>query len=329
MSEPREILHFNDERAWLTARSIDITSTETPSLFGYGRETAFELACRKHGDTESRFRPNDRTEIGKEIENAIAIRAARLYGVKIRHKNEYMRVHDWRMGASFDYEIVGVSDDQIEDNRLRVAFGQMGPGIMEVKNVDSLVFKNEWIYSEGTGYEAPAHIEIQLQHQLEISELAWGAIVAFVGGNRIEIIVRLRDHAVGDALRNKVCMFWADLNNGVYPPVSLPEDIDVLKQLYGYSEPGNVLDARDRNDIEDIVIDYIDAQRDEKAAKDRKDTAQGKLLQRIGSAERVITNAATISCALVAPTTVPSYERKGYRNWRVTPKKQKSLETMK
>src|SRR5687768_10656933 len=139
MSIQREILHFNDEQAWLNARAIDITSTESSSLFGYGRsETAFELACRKHGDTESRFKPNERTEIGKEIENAIAARVARLYGVKVRHKNEYMRVHEWRMGSSFDYEIVGVSDDQVDDNRLRLALGQMGPGLMEIKNVDSL-----------------------------------------------------------------------------------------------------------------------------------------------------------------------------------------------
>ncbi len=323
MSTPREILHFNDEHAWLTARAIDITSTEAASLFGYGRETAFELACRKHGDTESRFKPNERTEIGREIEDAIARRVARMYGVKIRHKSEYMRVHDWRMGSSFDYEVVGITDDQVEDNRLRLAFGQRGPGILEIKNVDSFIFKNEWNYSDETGYEAPAHIEIQVQHQLEVSEMGWSAIAAFVGGNHVEVILRLRDEAVGGAIRKRVQNFWRDLEAGKYPPVSLPEDLDVLKQLYGYAEPGKVLDAREREDINALLAEYLEADGELKRAKDRRDTVHGNLLQLIGDAEKVAGTVANISCSMVAPTVVPSYERKGYRNWRVTPRKHK------
>ncbi len=317
-----EIIPYTDESAWLAHRAQDITSTESPSLFGFGRETAFELACRKDGKTDGAFKPNERTEIGKEIEHAIATRAARMYGVVIKHKKEYMRIPDLRMGSSFDYEIVGVSDGVIDDQVLRVAFGTMGPGLFEIKNVDSWIFKNEWI-SGDSGYEAPAHIEIQLQHQLEVCGYAWGCIVAFVGGNHIEIIVRLRDTAVGEALRRKICLLWQNLLDGIYPPVQLPEDLDVLKQIYGYAEPGRLLDARGRDDIHDALVDYIDAQRDEKGAKDRKDTAQGKLLRLIGDAEKVTTDIATISCGMVAPTVVPSYERKGYRNWRVTPKKVK------
>jgi predicted phage-related endonuclease len=318
----REILHFNDEQSWLTARAIDVTSTESASLFGYGRETAFELACRKHGDTESRFKPNERTDTGKEIEDAIARRAARLFGVDIRHKNEYMRVHEWRMGASFDYEVTGVNDAQVDDNSLRIAFGVYGPGILEVKNVDSLVFKNEWLWNEEAQYyEAPNHIEIQLQHQLEISELGWGVIIAFVGGNRIEPIIRLRDEAVGAAIRKKVARFWKDLDAGTYPPVELPEDLDILKLLYRYAEPGKLLDARGNQTINDIISDYIAAAADEKKGKDLKDTAHGKLLQLIGDAEKVMSDVGTISCGMVAPTIVQTYERKGYRSWRVTPKK--------
>lgn len=323
MNPQREILHFDDQYAWLTARATDVTSTESSSLFGYGRsETAFELACRKHGDTESRFKPSERTEIGKEIEDAIAKRAARLFGVKIRHKNEYMRVHEWRMGSSFDYEIVGVTDDQVDGNELRIAFGQFGPGIMEVKNVDSLVFKNEWIYVDEYGYEAPPHIEIQVQHQLEISELSWAVIIVFVGGNRIEPLIRLRDTGVGAAIRRKILQFWKDLEAGIYPRVTLPEDLDVLKQLHSHAEPGKVMDARDRDDIKVLIEQYAAAVLDEKKAEDRKKTAQGKLLQLIGDHEKVISSAGTISCGVVPPTIIETFEKKAYRNFRVYPKKQ-------
>lgn len=320
----REILHFNDEQTWLTARSLDITSTESACLYGFGRETAFELACRKDGKTGSRFKPSERTEIGKEIEAAIAARAARLYGVQIRHKNEYMRVHEWRMGASFDYEVTGIASGIIEDNLLRQAFGSMGPGLMEVKNVDSLIYRNQWC--SGAEPEAPAHIEIQLQHQLEISELNWGCIVVFVGGNHIEVILRLRDENVGAALRKKVARFWGNLAKGEYPPVQLPEDLGVIKLLYGFAEPGKILNIREldeltQTDLRGHITEYNVASRDEKAAKDRKDTAQGKILQIIGDAEKVITDVATISCGMVAPTWIEAYEKKGYRYWKVTPRK--------
>lgn len=327
MNLQREILHFNDEQSWLTARALDITSTESASLYGFGRETSFELACRKNGKTESRFKPSERTEIGKEIEAAIATRAARLYGIQIRHKNEYMRVHEWRMGSSFDYEVTGVASGIIDDNRLRQAFGSMGPGLLEVKNVDSLIYRNEWC--AGVEPEAPAHIEIQLQHQLEISELAWGCIVVFVGGNHIEIILRLRDEKVGAALRKKIGKFWSDLEKGEYPPVQLPEDLGVLKMLYGFAEPGKILNINDldenkQTDLRCLLVEYSVAAKDEKGAKDRKDTAQGKLLQIIGDADKVLTDVATISCGMVAPTWIEAYERKGYRYWKVTPKKAKA-----
>lgn len=318
MNDQRETISWVDEQTWLTARAMDVTSTESPSLYGFGRETAFELACRKDGKTESRFKPNERTEIGKEIEHAIAIRAARMFGVAIKHKNEYMRIHSARMGSSFDYEVTGITDDVIDDNRLRQAFGSMGPGLLEVKNVDRFVFKDDWQVGETP--EAPAHIEIQLQHQLEVSEYAWGVIVAFVGGNHIEIVLRLRDQAVGAAIRHRVGQFWHNLSRGEYPPLLLPEDLGILKQLHKYAEPGAIFDAREDDAVNDWIQVYMDASADEKAAKDRKDTAQANLLQLIGEAERVVGASAVITCGMVGPCEV-AYTRKGYRNWRVVKKK--------
>jgi hypothetical protein len=110
------------------------------------------------------------------------------------------------------------------------------------------------------------------------------------------------------------------LSKGEYPPVALPEDIGILKQLYGHAEPGKVFDARENDSVNDWVQVYLDASADEKAAKDRKDTAQGNLLQLIGEAERVVGADAVITCGMVAPFEV-AYRNKGYRNWRITRKK--------
>lgn len=321
----RHTLEYTDESAWLQLRAQDITSTETPSLFGHGRETPFELAHRKAGHIESAFKPNERTEIGKEIEAAIAARVARMYGMRIRPKKHYIRLPELRMGASFDFEIVGIGDEIIDDNRLRQAFGSLGPGLMEVKNVDTFVFRDNWI--TGDKPEAPPHIEIQLQHQLEVSGYAWGVIVAFVGGNHVEIVMRLHDVEVGSGLRFAVGKLWADLDRGVYPPVTYPEDLGVLKQIYGYSEPGKWLDARG-SAADPILLEWLKeheiAAAALKSAVDKKETAQAHILELIGDYEKVTTDIATISAGMVAPTTVPAYERRGYRNFQVRPKKQRS-----
>jgi hypothetical protein len=314
----RQIIDFSTEAAWLANREQDITSTEAASLFGYGRETPFELATRKAGKIKSAFEPNERTEIGKDIEAAIAIRAARLFGVVHRPKREYIRLPEYRIGASFDFEINAIADCAVDDNRLRLAFGSLGPGLMEIKNVDYFVFRDQW--NAGEEPEAPPHIEIQLQQQLECSGYAWGVIVVFVGGNRIEIIMRQRDETFGAVLRKRIAAFWFELNAGRYPPVSLPEDLGVIKQLYGYAEPGRLLDARGDIAIANLLTEYIAASKDQKAAKDRMDTAHGQLLQLIGDAEKVQSDVASISCSII-PACHIAFDRKPYRNWKVTAKK--------
>ena len=50
------------------------------------------------------------------------------------------------MGASFDYEIIGVKEDVTpEDNVLQEMYRNNGAGILEIKNVDYLAFKNGWL----------------------------------------------------------------------------------------------------------------------------------------------------------------------------------------
>lgn len=325
MKTVRHILHPGSRNEWLAERFKDVTSTETPALFGMSAYcTAYELACLKTGKIDDTFEATERTEWGTALQDAIASRVSKVYGVTIRAKTEYIRLPTSRMGASFDFEITGINDCQVDDNRLRQAFGLYGAGLLEIKNVDSLIFKNHW--QVGDEPEAPAHIEIQLQTQAEVSDLNWGCIAALVGGNRLELVMRLRDPVVGEALRAKAEKFWHDLDRGIYPPVVLPEDADVIKQIYDFAEPGKVMNALGDAvpaGMAERVAEYLAAAADEKSAKDRKSTAQAQLLQMIGDHEKVLTDIATISCGVIGSTWIEAYERKGYRNFRVTPKKLK------
>ena len=216
-----------------------------------------------------------------------------------------------------------MTDDVAKDEVLRVMFATHGPGTIEVKNVDSLIFRQQWTRGDdGKVSEAPDHIEVQIQHQMHVSGHEWTVLAVLVGGNQLVIIPRLRDHRVGEAIEAKIAQFWRNLSMDppVLPPIELPADADLIKKLYGYAEPGKLLDARGDADIEGYCAAYIDALEREKRAVDEKKSAIARLLMAIGDHERVLTDGFNISAGIVGPAEIPAFTRSGYRNCRVTKK---------
>ena len=119
-----------------------------------------------------------------------------------------------------------------------------GAGILEIKNVDYLVFRDQWQQDDDGRREAPAHIEIQVQHQLACIGRLWGAIGVLVGGNKLELLVRTRDDAVHQAIIKKCEWFWNLLAHEKMPPVELPQDAEIIGKLYRYATPEKVLDVQ-------------------------------------------------------------------------------------
>ena len=321
---PVETVPYSDDARWHELRGRDITSTQTAALFGLSPySTAFEVAQQKLAAARGEFDQwagNERTMWGNKLEAVIAERVAEVYGVHVRPMKQYMRRTDSPMGASFDFEIIGVTDTVAEDERLRVLFGAHGVGVLEIKNVDARVFASSW-NSSGQP-EAPDHIEIQVQHQLHVCGYGWACIACLVGGNTLEIIPRLRDANMGTALQSRIDGFWSSLGAGILPPIDLPADAEIIRKLYSYAEPGKLLDAREDATVAELCTEYAAASAVAKEADDRKQSAAARLLQYIGDAERVLVNGFTVSAGMIGPAHV-EYERKGYRNLRITKKSAK------
>lgn len=316
------ILIPRDRQHWLELRATVVTSTEVSALFGESPYlTAFELWHRKRDGSLGEISSNDRMKWGLRLEASIAHGVAEDYGVSVRNLEEFATHDEVRLGASFDYEINDTlaHDPLTGDTRLVDLYNEFGPGVMEIKNVDFLAWRNNW--TTGDVAEAPAHIEIQLQAQLECLDREWGCIVALVGGNEAHVIIRKRDRAVGAALRKKVAEFWASIESNTPPPPVMPQDAAFIVQLYQYAEPGKLFDGRGDAEIASLCAEYSQAGKDEKAAKDRKESARARLLERIGDAEKVIADGFSVSCGIVGPAHIPAYERAGYRSFRVTAKK--------
>jgi len=285
-------IEIESEKQWLAERAKDVTSTEVSALFGLSPYlTEFELFHQKRDSVTVKFEPNERMKWGNRLESAIAHGAAEDMGWDIAKFNVYMRDQAARIGSSFDFEIKSSAN---------------GPGILEVKNVDWVQYQKSWIDDGNGNIEAPEHIELQVQHQMEIADYNWCAIVALVGGNEQKIVLRNRDRDIGKSIRERTSEFWNRVQSNTAPSADYTRLEDMIKQFEFV--------RREASDLDKI-----------------KDQKRAEILERIGRASKVLTSFGSLSTGqvkgrsgtLITPEMVGTVigATEGYRSFRFYPKK--------
>lgn len=341
-----QIVPFTTEQAWLDARVGDVTSTEVSALFdACPYLTSYELWHRKKGRLDSVFDPTERTIWGTRLQDAIALGVAADEGWFVRRMDEYIRDPDLRAGASFDWAIgahVGFADQMCECGHVRAAHiheeGSCRPGIkcpcpafrlraeglLEIKNVDDRIHRDTWVKGrdEDTGVdyiEAPVHIELQVQHQLMVSERPFAYIAALVGGNRIVLTRRERDEEIIAALRRKIGEFWASIDADEAPVPDFSRDAEVVIRLH-QSADGQAIVAPDN--VVALAVQHRLLGEQEKAIGEARESLKAEILTLIGDAPKAAWNGGSISASMVGPASY-TVNRKGYRLFRVNLAKQK------
>lgn len=289
---------------WLQLRLHDVTSTEVSALFGVNPYlTHFELWHQKKNQEIIEIDPNERMKWGTHLENAIAKGVAEDNDWKIRRMSEYGRDPLTRMGASFDFEILMVSKR-----------------ILEIKNLDSLVFKEKWVEEDGE-IEAPPHIEFQVQQQLAICGYLDAVIAALIGGNRVVLLYRSANHEIIEELREAVKDFWISIEQDKPPKPDFDRDARMIASLYNHAEPGKVLFGEQVTDeMRELAKKYAMAGKREKVAVSEKKAAKAELLTLIGDVEKIVHPDFSGNFGLRGPVTVEAHERAGYRDFRIYPK---------
>lgn len=296
MNKTQTIIPDN-ETHWLQLRSKDITSTEISALFGCSPySTAFELWHIKRQELTLALEPNERMLWGTRLQDAIAGGLGDDQGWHLRKVPEYMREPELRMGSSFDF-FIG------ED------------GILEVKNVDSLAFRNGWLM-DGDSVEAPPHIELQIQHQLAVSGRKFAYIGALVGGNRAVLLKREPDPEIASSIRSQIKQFWHSIKEGLPPAPDFEKDAQFISQLYSQAEPGKLLDARKDSSLALLGVGYRSLGEQIKDLEAKRDGVKAQILMAIGDHEKVLGENFTIAANVVPPARV-EYDRKAYRQFRV------------
>lgn len=310
------------EQEWLDWRKQDLTSTDIASLFDLSPyATKFETWHNKKSGESNAFDDNERMQAGRHIEPAIASLFCERFKLNAVPYKTYARDIEARLGSSFDYRI----NDATASNNAEITrlFNKHGFGILEIKNVDFIAHRDKW-----TPDECPDHIEIQLQHQLELTDSNWGVIVALVGGNKLWVYIRERDLAVGRAIRKAAAEFWATIEADTPPEPVFPDDADAVIAMYQYAEPGKVMDARENTELQELATEYQKLGREATAIEDERKTIKAKLLEAAGTASKVLLPSGSLSLSQVAdtpPTTITAEMvgqtyggRAGYRGVRYT-----------
>jgi len=301
---------ITNKQDWLENRLLDVTSTEVSALFDVNPyQTEFELYNQKKDKVVVNLEDSERMAWGRRLEDSIAQGCAESQGWQVQPFDVYMSDSVSRMGSSFDYKIT--STDEL--------------GIMEVKNVDAMVYRTKWI-DDGNGHiEAPPHIEMQLQHQLHVANISWGCIVALVGGNTQKLIIRNRNKEMGEILETKVKEFWKRVKTGTPPDIDYLRDSQyMMKNLYNEADAGVILAADE--DMDKLVDDYNAINREYVSLGKQKDAVKAQILELSQNASKIVSINGTINCGMtkgskgkyITQDMVGTYinPRKGFRQFK-------------
>lgn len=306
---------IKNREQWLAERVNDVTSTEVSALYGLSPYLSeFELFHQKRDKTIVHIQENERMKWGTRLESAIAHGAAEDMGWNIAKLDVYMRDTEAKIGSSFDFEILSSSD---------------GAGILEVKNVDRLQYQQKWIDDGNGNIEAPEHIELQVQHQLEVSGRKWAAIVVLVGGNEQKIVLRNRDASIGADIRAKTTQFWDNVNANRPPSPDYVQDAEFIIKQLRRDGSGDYIVADQH--LEQLIKNYEFVSREYNDLEKIKNQRRAEILELIGNAGKVVTSFGSLSCGnvkgkagtLVTPDMVGTVigASEGYRQFRFYPKK--------
>ena len=302
------IVKFENESLWLEARTKVVTSSDIPALFGinkYGR-TRFSVWHEKKSGKPAPYLETERQTWGKRLEKTIQTTVIEENGwelVEDAGENDYkLASKDAGIATSFD----AIINDGEQD------------AVLEIKNVDGLIFAKDWDSSEdGESWEAPIWIELQLQFEMLCTGLERAYCAALVGGNRMVVIKRTPDEKLRNMLHEKIDEFWQSIKDNKEPPLDENgDDLEAVKRIYG--AVGTEIKDGDEDD-DKFVKGYLEASDAVKEATKKKRYFQSLLVKKMEGSCKILHPDWTVTASQVAEKEI-KYTRKAYVTHRITPR---------
>lgn len=267
----------NDEQ-WHALRKQTIGGSEVGIVLGcspYG--TLNELFHVKRGNFEPSFEGNKLMQWGQAFEPVIAtLISGDMYWELLHCKDYHQHPEHPHLGATLDYYVIE---------------SEHGPGILEIKNVST--FSPDWKQNR-----APAHVELQVQHQFLVVNAArraagletfkWGAIGSLHAGNPedVRIMYRKPDPKVHKHIIEKCGAFWADVEAGNEPDlIGGHKELDHIVAMYQQAdEAPEEIDLEDKRGdaiLDDLIMHHEHAKSEKNDADRRQKEYKAKILHRL------------------------------------------------
>ena len=239
----------------------------------------FRLFHIKRGRVEEDVEVDERALIGIEIESGIARAIAHKRRWKITPGPYAIDDIEPGMGASLDFLI----DYATPEDQQELHTPLSGPGCLQIKNVDFLVWRDNWLNDE-----PPRHILLQHQQEMAASGCQWGAVGALVGGSTLVVKLYLPRPRIADEIRRRIGAFWADVEHDREPTV------DGSEQTYRALRELQAPERRDLDMSDDLEADedalLLDTNRAAaRAATEAASLARNRLLAKVRDVDLAFT----------------------------------------
>lgn len=237
MSMPIEQHRVTDRALWLERRKQAVNASEIGALFGcHPYKTQFGLYAEKTGIASGGMPDNAVLRRGRLLESAAAeaVRELRPNWV-IEKALDYLYCPERRMGATPDFF---------------VRCPQRGLGVLQTKVVSRDIFERDW-----TPELPPAWINLQVQQEMLLAGVTWGAIGALIVDPwKWPCWVYEQDahRILHSAMEARVSQFWESIASGEAPAMDYGRDGDVLK-IVAPQDNGEILDLRSDNRIPEVL----------------------------------------------------------------------------
>lgn len=206
-----------DREAWLQARRSGVGGSDAAIACGlHPYVSPLELYYDKSGELVIEREDNERMQMGRALEDAIADVFAQRYDVKLRR-------HAMRRHPRYPW-MLGNPDRLIEGTRIG----------LEIKNVDALAYRfGEW--GEPDTDEIPEPYLLQALHYAIVFDYREWHIGALIGGNTLKRYIVRRDSELEAMLIEGEREFWQCVERNEPPEIDCdrPGALALIKRVYG------------------------------------------------------------------------------------------------
>lgn len=214
-------------------------------------------------------------EWGSALEAPIRAKCKKEFGVAITNPGKYVIQRNERIPHLFATldgivpEVTAPIAELFERHRMPIP---QGPGVLEIKTTNAYS-GDEW------DLEWPLHYQIQVQHEMIVSELEWGICAALIGGQDFRMFPAQRATAFEQVLVENTLEFWEHVQKQIPPPVDgSAATAEAIRAIF---PEGSVIDLPE--EAIDWDQQYCDAVADMKAAEASRQLAWNWLTSQIGS----------------------------------------------